>query len=253
RLGQLAPALSAPVIAAAMGRLRRPAILCHLLRLAGRTELTSISPLVQEELGHPDDSVRAAALWAFLRLPPPVANGAPEATVAALEQAAVDPSPRVRRAAALGATLSRPEAAQPLLERLSTDPAPEVRKLTAGCAAALPVSQGALLRRLGNDEAPAVRAAALRALRAVPSVAELPAAERRKALRGERTPKGAPAADGSAELAERITSELRASLRGCTVGELSARLSVPTGSVTRAIERAGASRFVRRGEKVFLA
>ena len=250
RLAAVSPAHAAPIVASALGRLREPGLLCKLLRLAGQSGVGSLRPLVERELDHSADGVRAAALWALLRLP-----GEAEGRGDLLERALEDPSPRVRRAAALGAALSRPDEAPALLDRLAADPEAAVRRLAAGCAAALAEPHESVLRRLGNDEEPAVRAAALRALRRSPRAEAPPRGH------ADATPDGPPstapaapaAAPPGAELELRIEAELRASLRGRTEAELAALLGLPEAAVARSVERAVRDgRIARRGTKLFL-
>jgi hypothetical protein len=257
RLEGLPPALAAPVVAAALGREKDAILLCKLLRIGGRLGVKSVLPLVEQELDHADERVRAAALLAALRL---------NAGSQDLDHWLNDGSPRVRRSAAIAAALRLPERALPVLERLASDPIAEVRKLATGCAAALPAPPEQLLRRLGNDEDPGVRQSALRALQASPEIAGLPAAERRKRLKAQPLPQRRPEKPVGASLGVDATEvdpgfdvlpalerELRASLRGRTVEELAQLVELPVRALEHSIERGIAEgRLVRRGAKLYV-
>ncbi len=257
RLEGLPAPLAAPVVAAALGREKDPILLCKLLRIGGRLGVKSVLPLVERELDHADERVRAAALLAALRL---------NANAQDLDRWMNDPSPRVRRSAAIAAALRLPERALPVLEQLASDPAVEVRKLATGCAAALPVPPEQLLRRLGNDENPGVRQSALRALQASPEIAGLPAAERRKRLKAQPPPQrrpekpaeAAPGTDADAidpgfDVLPALERELRASLRGRTIEELAQLVELPERALEHSIERGIAEgRLVRRGAKLYV-
>ncbi|MHB8420632.1 MAG: HEAT repeat domain-containing protein [Myxococcales bacterium] len=262
RLATLPPALAAPVAAAALGRERDAALLEKLLRLSGRLGVASLLPLVEEELDHGDERVRAAALVAAVRLSVGRrVEGAGRSND--LVRWSDDPSPRVRRGAALAAALCRPGEALPLIEKLSRDPEPAVRRLAAASSAALPSLPEPLLRRLGNDEDPAVRRSALRALRAAPELLEMPAAERRARLKaqpppGSRTVKPLPPPDAEAAFdpgfdpLPAIEDELRSALRGRTEEELGAALSLPIQTLAPAVARGlREGRLVRRGRKLY--
>ncbi len=260
RLEGLPAKVAAPIVAAALGREHDPVLLGRTLRLAGRLGLPVLLPLVERERTHPDERVRAAALFAAIRL------GGGEG--AAVE----DPAPRVRRGALLCAVLCAPEGVNARIERLAGDPDPGVRKLVAAAAAALPERPEPLLRRLANDDVPAVRRSALRALSAAPEIAGLPPAQRRRRLKQE-TPSvtlhrdpapraralsptagegSTPAeAAGASALGEAIEGELRASLRGRTEAELAVVLGRPIEEIRRAAQDAiAAGQIVRRGERL---
>jgi HEAT repeats len=187
----------------------------------------------------------------------------------------------VRRRAALAAALHSPDEAGAVLTALAQDEDPGVREAVAAGAAALSVPPRALLLRLAQDPETRVRRAALRALSAPQALADLPAAERRKALRellsGGELPRANPPADidpslppqGTAVEAqpaeegaaprlnsqldlEGVERELRASLRGRTAEQLSEILGTDPLTLTRALEAEGA-RFVLRGSKWFVS
>jgi hypothetical protein len=215
----------------------------------------SVLPLVERELNHADERVRAAALLAALRL---------KANSQDLDRWLADPSARVRRSAGIAAALRLPDQALSVLEQLASDPVADVRKLTTGCAAALPVPPEQLLRRLGNDEDPGVRQSAMRALQASPEIAGLPAAERRKRLKAQPTPQRRPEksvesasatveVDPGFDVLPALERELRASLRGRTIDELSQLVELPARALEHSIERGIAEgRLVRRGAKLYV-
>jgi hypothetical protein len=260
RLEGLPPALAAPVVATSLGREKDSLLLCRLLRIGGRLGVKSLLPLVERELDHGDERVRAAALLAALRL-----NANPQA----LDRWLSDASPRVRRSAAIAVALRLPERAQPMLEQLALDPEPNVRKLATACAAALAAPPEQILRRMGNDEDTGVRRSALRALQASPEIAGLAAAERRKRLKAQpvpqrrseqpRKPAGHPStsvaddADPGFDVLPTLERELRASLRGRTIEELAQLLDLPGRAVERSVERGvSEGRLVRRGAKLYV-
>jgi HEAT repeats len=286
RLGELPANLSAPLIAAAINREQSPSVLARLIRLAGRTGVRSLEPLVETAREHPDDRVRAAAVVACLRFGPSAERFAP---------LFADPAPRVRRRAALAAALWLPDEAPAVLHRLSEDRDPGVRQLVAICAANLPPSgdppaPDRLSRRLADDPDPSVRRSALRALHAEPQLADESPAVRRRALRAAARQAPAPQSDdtplplapkivapaaapaqrmepkaylpvapvetaswsGKEPLGERLVAEVRASLRGRTIDELALALEVELAIVERAAA-AGVSqgRLVQRGQRLF--
>ncbi len=173
RLASLPVALGAPVFAAALSREGSPAVLAKLIRGAGLTRVASLGPLLAPLRKHADPRVRAAILFAEVRL----TKGAP--SPAWLK----DADPRVRRRAALAVVLQAPSDAEAILTALGEDSSPGVRQAVAAAAAALPVPPATLLLRMAQDSEVRVRRVALRALSAPQSLADLPAAERRKALR----------------------------------------------------------------------
>ncbi|HUB10036.1 MAG TPA: HEAT repeat domain-containing protein [Myxococcales bacterium] len=251
RLGALPPTLAAPIVAAALGRERDPGLLEKLLRLGGRLGVRSLLPLVEGELANADEHVRAAALVATVRL------GAGGDDLARWSD---DPSPRVRRSAALASALCRPDAALPVLEKLAADTEPAVRKLAAASCAALPALPEPLLRRFGNDEDAGVRKTALKTLRAAPELEKLPAAQRRQRLKAEpppavravKVPAPAAAPDPGFDPLPAVERELRSSLRGRTDEELAQALSLPLASLTPALARGiSEGRLVRRGQKIY--
>jgi hypothetical protein len=259
-------------VAAALGREREPAILGRLLAIAGRLAVPTLLPLVEREADHADGRVRAAALLARVRLAGtgpaeldqmlrpsasarrPAEPPSSDQTANALRVAALDASPRVRRAAALAAALDRPLAAADLLETLSADADPAVRRMAAACGASLAEPPDRLLRRLGNDDDASVRRGALRALRAEPSLAALAPADRRRALREAKAPREVerpPAREGPDPL-PLIERELRSTLRGKTPTELAAALGLPPDAIEGAVARGLAeARLARRGPRIF--
>ncbi len=260
RLDALPAALAAPVLAAALSREGSASVLAKLIRGAGLTRVASLGPLLAPLRGHADPRVRAAVLFAEVRL----ANAAPEG--ACLQ----DSDPRVRRRAALAVVLRVPADAEVILTKLGEDPNPGVRQAVAAGAAALPVPPATLLLRLAQDPEVRVRRAALRALSAPQALAEMPAAERRKALReilsGNSTanatstpttttstaaanPTPTPSLIASLDL-DVIDRELRSSLRGRTPEQLARLAGVDTETLNRALQ-ASADRFVLRGPRWF--
>jgi hypothetical protein len=271
RLGELPPNLSAPLLAAAINREESPGVLARLIRLAGRTGVPALEPLIDMARDHSDDRVRAAAVVACLR------SGASSEKLSSLLS---DPAPRVRRRTALGATLARAEQAPPVLERLAADGDSGVRKLVAVCASILPPSKDGpatdrLSRRLTGDPDPKVRRSALRSLRIEPKLAEASATTRRRALRsaplsppsqpaqGIDSPVDVPKA-ATAELIEPpgpsqeeplcdlLEAEVRSTLRGCTIEQLAETLRVDVVAAERAAA-VGLSegRLVQRGQRLF--
>jgi hypothetical protein len=179
RLGELPPELSAPVIAAAINREESPEVLSRLIRLAGRTGIRSLEPLVETAREHADDRVRAAAVVACLRFGADFERFAP---------LLADPAPRVRRRAAVAAALWLPAEAPGVLQQLSEDPNAGVRKLVAIVASNLAAAgtqpgPERLSRRLADDPDRTVRRSALKSLRAETQLADESPAVRRRALR----------------------------------------------------------------------
>jgi hypothetical protein len=271
RLGELPPNLSAPLLAAAINREESPSVLARLIRLAGRTGVPALEPLIEMARDHSDDRVRAAAVVACLR------SGASSARLSSL---LADSAPRVRRRTALGATLALPEEAPPVLERLAADSDAGVRKLVAVCASILPPSKDRpatdrLSRRLTRDPDPKVRRSALRSLRVEPTLADASASTRRRALRSaplSLRPSPAGAADSSLDeakvttadrpearspsqetpLCDLLEAEVRSTLRGCTIEQLAETLQVEVAAAERAAA-VGLSegRLVQRGQRLF--
>ena len=265
RLTALPPPLSAPVFAAALSRESSPAVLAKLIRGAGLTGVLSLGPLLVPLRKHEDSRVRAAIVFAEVRL-----SRSPPS-----ELWLQDSDPRVRRRAALAAVLRAPSDAESILAALGQDSNPGVRQAVAAGAAALPVPPATLLLRLAQDSEVRVRRAALRALSAPPALADLPAADRRKALRevlrvqatGEAAapevvtgaepsaaapaaaPVPAPSSAASVDL-DAIESELRSSLRGRTPEQLARLAGVDAETLNWAL-RADERRFVLRGPRWF--
>ena len=258
RLDSLPPALAAPVLSAALSRESSASVLAKLIRGAGLTRVASLGPLLAPLRGHADPRVRAAILFAEVRL----ANAAPAAVWLQ------DSDPRVRRRAALAVVLRAPQDAETLLTALGEDSNPGVRQAAAAGAAALASSPATLLLRMAQDPEVRVRRAALRALSAPQALAELPAAERRKALReilrgqAEPTATATPTATSNANATptatsppqpvdlDAVESELRSSLRGLTPEQLARLAGVDTETLNRALQ-ASPSRFVLRGPRWF--
>lgn len=251
RIGEFPATLAAPVVAAALGREREPPILGKLVSSAGRLGIRSLLPLVEREASHGDERVRAAALLARLRL---TRNGPVEPQTQLLEAAAVDPSPRVRRATALAVALERPKDAIALLARLAEDAESSVRRMAAACASSLSERPDRLLRRLASDDDASVRREALRALRAAPEIAGLPPAERRRELRTAATagPRQGPPASKGLDPLPAVENDLRSTLRGKTPAELAEALNLSPKAVGLAIDRGLAeARLTRRGSRIF--
>jgi len=279
RLTALPVALAAPVFAAALSRESSPTVLAKLIRGAGLTRVASLGPLLAPLRNHEDPRVRAAILFAEVRL----TKGAP--SPAWLK----DADPRVRRRAALAVVLQAPSDAETILTALGEDSNPGVRQAVAAAAAALPVPPATLLLRMTQDAEVRVRRVALRALSAPQSLADLPAAERRKALReilrAQAASEAPPATDSiaadppaadipdvgpparrpalpvsvadppatTAEVAldlDAVDRELRSSLRGRTPEQLARLAGVDTETLNRALQ-ANAGRFVLRGPRWF--
>jgi len=250
RLAALPAMLAAPVFAAALSREADAAVLAKLVRGAGLTGVASMAPLVSGLRKHDDPRVRAAVLFAEVRL----VRSPPAKTWLK------DSDPRVRRRAALAAVLRAPGQADTVLQALGEDSDAGVRQAVAAGASALPVLPEALLLRMAQDPELRVRKAALRGLSAPAALAELPAAERRKALReilrgGPRAdpspPVEASAAPVQAQLdLDAAEAELRASLRGRTPEQLARVLGVDVETLNRALE-ADEHRFVQRGPRWF--
>jgi hypothetical protein len=279
RLAALPVALSAPVFAAALSREASPSVLAKLIRGAGLTRVASLGPLLAPLRQHEDPRVRSAILFAEVRL----TRAAPSAR--SLFGWLDDTDPRVRRRAALAVVLQAPSDAEAILEALGEDANPGVRQAVAAAAAALPVPPATLLLRMAQDIEVRVRRAALRALSAPQSLADLPAAERRKALRevlraqaaGEpgdalvepvveepsmaqpmetepaaakpSVPEPSQALDLGLDL-DAVERELRGSLRGRTLDQLARLAGVDTQTLNRALQ-ANAGRFVLRGPRWF--
>lgn len=286
RLSALPALLSAPVFAAALSREAAPAVLALLVRGAGLTRVGSLGPLLMQLSSHVDARVRAAVLFAEVRLAP----------AAPAERWLSDPAARVRRRAALAAALHAPSAAAAVLEALAADAEAGVREAVAAAASSLTPTPTTLLLRLAQDEAPRVRRTALRALGAPPALAEATAAERRRALReqlkhgldGAQVARRPARAAGAAQSAlgigpmdseaeavfaeltaelklepgepsspqpgrispDALEGELRSALRGRSATQLAEALGAELASVTAALE-AAADRFLLRGQKWF--
>jgi hypothetical protein len=160
RLASLQPRLAAPVYAAALSRELDSEVLAHVCRVAGRSGVRSLLPLISRHAAHRDQRVRVAVLFAERRLSgEDAANSRPDAL-----DAGHDESPHVRRAALLADTVFRPEGAAARLQTLTADPDPGLRRLLAACAAALAPPADDVLRVLAQDRDTRVRSAALRAL-----------------------------------------------------------------------------------------
>ena len=280
RLGALPPGIAAPVFAAALSREQSPAVLAKLIRGAGLTRVGSLRALLAPLQQHADARVRAALLFAEVRLAPAAPAG----------HWLTDPAPRVRRRAALAVALHAPAAAGEMLELLATDSEPGVREAVAAGAAALSPTPTALLLRLAQDVEVRVRRAALRALSAPATLADVSPAERRRELRHwlcapvaapapadadveptRATPAvpvtvwesvdpapavnaGPPAHDRAAPppvSLDALEQELRASLRGRTLDQLAQALSVPERAVSAALA-ATPERFEARNHKWFV-
>jgi hypothetical protein len=266
RLASLPVALGAPVFAAALSRESSPAVLAKLIRGAGLTRVASLGPLLSSLGDHADPRVRAAILFAEVRL----TKGAPSPIWLK------DADPRVRRRAALAVVLQAPSDAEAILTALGEDSNPGVRQTVAAGAAALPIPPATLLLRLAQDSEVRVRRVALRALSAPQSLADLPAAERRKALREilraqaaneappdadptvgdpvvvdlpDQGPPAASTAETSLDL-DAVDRELRSSLRGRTPEQLARLVGGDIETLNRAL-RANAGRFVLRGPRWF--
>jgi hypothetical protein len=287
RLASLPAALSAPVFAAALSREASPAVLAKLIRGAGLTRVASLGPLLAPLRDHADPRVRAAILFAEVRL----TGTAPS------DAWLKDADPRVRRRAALAVVLRAPSDAETILTALIGDKNPGVRQAVAAGAAALPQPPATLLLRMAQDVEVRVRRAALRALSAPQSLADLPAADRRKALReilrmqaegtmkdsgedagataqgpgptapgdasrvpmeesggraqgpGPTGPSPSAGASASPDL-DAIDQELRSSLRGLTPEQLAQMAGVDVETLNRTL-RASENRFVMRGPRWF--
>ena len=194
--------------------------------------------------------VRAAVLFAEVRLAPGVPAGFVARRI---------PTRAFAGAAAIAAAMHAPDAAVPVLEKLAKDQNAGVRNAAAAGASALLPRPDALLLRLAQDDAPRVRKTALRALGAPERLADVPPAERRRALRDHlRTPlpPEPKAAEPEAQLVaplnlDQVETELRSSLRGSTAEELSRALTVEVDFVSEALT-AVPERFLLRGRKWFV-
>ena len=256
RLSALPPTLAAPVFAAALTRETEPAVLSKLVRGAGLTRVGSIGPLLAPLKDHEDARVRAAVLFAEVRLSP----------AAPAEAWLSDPDPRVRRRAALAAALHAPQSALPVLETLAGDENAGVRDAAAAGASSIVPRPDALLLRLVQDESLRVRRTALRALGAPEALADMTAADRRRALRehlrAPAEPKAAvpeaiaaPSPKASPRIPidlDAVEFEVRSSLRGKTTEQLAQALSITDVDALSEAMTAASDRFLLRGRKWFV-
>jgi hypothetical protein len=277
RLRTLEPRAAVPALATALGCEKDPSVKAAILESLTAAGDASVIPLLAPHLKAKEIDVRLAALEASAKL----GDGS------AIERALSDTSPAVRRrAAVLGA--ARPEALD-LLARAAGDADASVRRVAALTLAACSGDEAKrILLKALDDADPTVRRAAAKGLSRlvgedVVPVADLDQAARRRQMRrladskamasGVQAPPSTPTssveirvdaearetgereeAGTDASVYTRIKSEIRASLRGRTLEELSQPLGIsPESAVAAAaaLERSGA--LVRRGQRYFLA
>jgi hypothetical protein len=95
RLALMPTRLAAPVYAAALSLEVEPKILAHLCRVAGRCGVHSLIPLLGRHVGHPDEEVRMAVVFAMQRLARAEGSNAPPVREIARQEDAARGAPAV--------------------------------------------------------------------------------------------------------------------------------------------------------------
>lgn len=189
RLKALGPRAASPAIAAALNAEPSPEVAAALLLVLGASQDASVLPLVRPHLSAETVEVRLAALEAVFRL------GDPSILIEALS----DPSPLVRRRAAVLAASSNAHSRGEVLVRAAHDDDASVRRVAVlGVAAALGEGGEPTLLLALDDADPTVRRSAAKGLSRsfgpeVFAVAGLDPTRRKREIRRLQNTRAAPA------------------------------------------------------------